>query len=539
MPKSRRFRVRFVRRLTHPPAAFNSSPGLDSVLGLSRREAKGIIHVSNVLEFSRAAAENWHVAAKLFVEPVPHTHAVQFYEDEEFLGRTVGQFLAEGLAAKDRIIVIATEAHRELFLAQLDLDAVEAALVDGALLFIDARETLSRFMVDGMPDRDRFREVLREVMAQSTVGRSLGARIRAYGEMVDLLWREGKTGAAIRLEELWNEAGNEHSFSLLCAYVMGNFYKEGETERFLEVCRNHSHVIPTEKYARTDTAHARLREISLLEQRANSLENEVRHRKNLETALRDALHERGKIEEDLRVSLRREREAREHAEANDAFKELFLGILGHDLRNPLNTVLTSAHLMVMRGELREGGPRRVERLIASGRRMERMIAQLLDVTRARLADGIPVERGEERDFASIVNKIIDEMRAAHPSRIIEIRAEPCPVRVDNDRFEQVISNLIGNAIAHGDPEQPIRVEVAPQGSLARLSVHNYGPAIDPELLPRLFDPFKRAVWGKKSTEGLGLGLYIVERIVAAHGGSIEVTSTLETGTRFEATFEKT
>ena len=493
--------------------------------------------MSNVLDFRRAAADRWHhVASTLFADPAPHTHAVQFYEDESFLAQTVGEFLAAGLRAGDSLIVIATEAHREAFLKRIDPSAVETALATGRLSLLDARETLSRFMIGEMPDPDLFRDVLSRLMANATENAPPNVRIRAYGEMVDLLWREGNTNAAIRLEELWNEAGEEHSFSLLCAYVMGNFYKEGESERFLEVCRNHSHVIPTEKYARIDDPHARLREISLLQQRANSLESEIRHRRELESALRDALRERSRIEDELRVSLRREKEAREQAEASDAFKELFLGILGHDLRNPLNTILTSARLMTMRGELQAGGPQRVTRLIASGLRMERMIAQLLDVTRARLAEGIPVERKEEQDLATITAKIVEEVRAAHPGRPIEVRAAPCKARVDPDRIEQVISNLVGNAIEHGDPKQPIRVDVAIRGSLASVSVHNEGTPIDPELLPRLFDPFKRAAWRKGHSGGLGLGLYIVERIVAAHGGKIEVESTAESGTRFEAIF---
>ena len=306
----------------------------------------------------------------------------------------------------------------------------------------------------------------------------------------------------------------------------------------MEVCRHHSHVIPTEKYGRLDGHHARLREISVLQQRARSLENEVRHRKELEMALRETLRERTRIEEDLRASLRREMAARERAEASDAFKELFLGILGHDLRNPLNTILTSARLMAMRGESRERGVKGLDRIIASGRRMERMITQLLDLTRARLADGIPVERGDERDLGSIVGKIVEEARAAHPSRTIDFHVEPCSVKVDVDRFEQVISNLLENAIAHGDANTPIRVEVAPSGSMASLRVHNYGTPIDPELLPKLFDPFKQALWAKGRAHGLGLGLYIVERIIAAHDGTLAVTSSAETGTRFEATFAR-
>jgi hypothetical protein len=105
--------------------------------------------------------------------------------------------------------------------------------------------------------------------------------------------------------------------------------------------------------------------------------------------------------------------------------------------------------------------------------------------------------------------------------------------VDGDRFEQVISNLLGNAVAHGD-ERPIRVSIRARGGHARIVVHNYGKAIAPAFMPMLFDPFQRERPEARS-EGLGLGLYISERIVAAHGGTIDVESTAESGTRFEVT----
>ena len=119
--------------------------------------------------------------------------------------------------------------------------------------------------------------------------------------------------------------------------------------------------------------------MNFLQQRARSLESEIARRKELETALRDALRERTRIEEDLRASVKREQAARVRAEANDAFKEVFLGILGHDLRNPLNTVLTTARLMTMRRELPPESQKRLGRIITSGVRMQKMIEQILDV----------------------------------------------------------------------------------------------------------------------------------------------------------------
>src|SRR6202044_3440064 len=116
-------------------------------------------------------------------------------------------------------------------------------------------------------------------------------------------------------------------------------------------------------------SNARLREVSLLQQRVRSLEAEIAHRKELEETLRDALRERTKIEEDLRATVTREQTARVRAEASDSFKEVFLGILGHDLRNPLNTVLTTARMMTMRNELPPESTKRLTRIITSGVRM--------------------------------------------------------------------------------------------------------------------------------------------------------------------------
>jgi signal transduction histidine kinase len=501
--------------------------------------------VSNVIRFPSIAGDDWaahaagptQLAGALLAEPASPTHAVQFYEEEEFLFDAVAHFLVGGLQAGDRVVVIATAAHREGFLERLQAVGVEA-MESGQLVLLDAPETLAKFMVGGMPDPDLFRDFIGRVMATLKGEGHRRARVRAYGEMVDILWREGNSRAAIRLEELWNIAGKDHSFSLLCAYVMGNFYKEGDEARFFEVCRNHSHVIPTEKFTRLDDPSARLREISLLQQRAQALESEIRHRKELEHALRDALAERGRAEEELRACVDREKEARAQAEASDAFKEMFIGVLGHDLRNPLNTVLTTVRLMTMRGELPAESQKRLDRVISSGERMQRMIEQLLDLTGARLAGGIRIER-RKQDLVPRISRIVDEVRAAHPAALIEFCSEgPCQALVDGDRMEQVASNLLGNAVKHGDPERRIRVEVAARGNVASVRVHNYGTPIDPAFMPLLFDPFKRGGKPGGRADGLGLGLYISERIVAAHGGKIEVQSSHGTGTRFEAIFPR-
>jgi PAS domain S-box-containing protein len=220
---------------------------------------------------------------------------------------------------------------------------------------------------------------------------------------------------------------------------------------------------------------------------------------------------------------------------NDDFRETFLGILGHDLRNPLSTILTTIQVLAMRQETPDDIRKWLGRVTASGVRMQRMIEQLLDLTRARLTDGIPVTLSpEEVDLAPLVGKIADEVRAAHPRSTIEVRVEGnCSARIDFDRIEQVVSNLLGNAVTHGDSTTPIRVVLASRPTAVSMTVHNYGAPIDPAFLPLLFNPFARGGNARGPSAGLGLGLYVSGRIIDAHGGKLSVESSQEAGTRFQ------
>jgi len=221
-------------------------------------------------------------------------HTVQFYETDDYLTDIVVTFLAEGLAAAGAVIVIATEAHRRQFTASLIARGVdlEGARSARRLVMLDAEETLARFMVDGAPDPARFRDVLDAVIAMVTHGDG-GVPIRAYGEMVDVLWRGGSASAAVELEELWNDAQRERAFSLLCAYAMGSFYKEaGGLHR---VCATHSHVREPQ-VARNGNGHG---------EHARALAAEIGQRVEVERALRAALRERKSLDEVRALSLRR------------------------------------------------------------------------------------------------------------------------------------------------------------------------------------------------------------------------------------------
>lgn len=174
--------------------------------------------------------------------PIGHHHAVQFYENEHSLCVTVARFLAEGLVARQPAIVIATAAHRaaiEEHLAGHLIDC-QAAKREGDLLLLDAEDTMALFMVNGQPDRGMFEANVGRMLEQALAGRT-GVTLRAYGEMVDVLWKRGQSQAAINLEILWNRLASKYNFALLCGYAMGSFYKQ--TRQMSDIAALHSHVV--------------------------------------------------------------------------------------------------------------------------------------------------------------------------------------------------------------------------------------------------------------------------------------------------------
>lgn len=468
--------------------------------------------------------------ARLIAEPPEASHLVQFYEDDAYLAGVVADFLAAGLRAGETLVVIATEEHRRMFAQRLTAAGqdVEEAVGSGQLIVLDAAETLGHFMVEGRPDPERF---LAHVggLIQRLRARSCHAPVRAYGEMVDLLWRAGNPDAAIRLEELWNDLGRRESFTLLCAYVMGNFYRESHGAGFRGVCGAHSHVLPAE--SQSSDPVALMREISLLQQRGRALENEIIHRQGLEAALREALSARLRAEEELRAQ-------NEELARTVRFSEMFVGILGHDLRNPLSAVTTAASLLLRRADS-EAVAKPAARILSSGQRMGRMISQLLDFTRIRLGKGLPLAR-DWIDLAELCRTVVEEAQLADAISRIEVEtAGELAGWWDGDRLSQLLSNLLGNALAHGSREGRVIIRLDGRRSAeVGLQVHNQG-VIPEDVLPVLFDPGRAtASTGRGTTSGLGLGLYISHEIVSAHAGSIQVASTPEEGTCFTVTLPR-
>jgi hypothetical protein len=174
------------------------------------------------------------------VTPIHH-HAVQFYGSEESLFTTVAGFLGEGLVTRQPAIVIATPAHRlaiEEHLCGRLIDCVQARH-NGDLVMLDAEDLLGQFMIGDEPNADLFEANVGVLVKQVLSGRGRTI-VRAYGEMVDVLWKHGRSEAAIKVEILWNKLADQYSFALLCGYAMGNFYKQAK--QLEDVCSLHTHV---------------------------------------------------------------------------------------------------------------------------------------------------------------------------------------------------------------------------------------------------------------------------------------------------------
>lgn len=224
-----------------------------------------------------------------------------------------------------------------------------------------------------------------------------------------------------------------------------------------------------------------------------------------------------------------------YSEHLDRSRQLFLAILGHDLRNPLTAIHMSAQLVSpVNGDFQS-----IEALSMIGtesKAMAKLIGDMIDFASTLLGSAMPLNC-EPVDLPMLCNEVIEGFRATHPQRALHFNPRgDLTVNWDATRIRQVISNLLGNALQHGSPKGPVELSAASEGSTVVLSVHNEGAPIPPEALPTLFDPLVRYATIesalRRAPGSIGLGLYIVREIVNAKGGTITVASTAQQGTTF-------
>jgi PAS domain S-box-containing protein len=547
-------------------------------------------------------------------------HFVQFYETDAYLVQSVSGFIGSALAAKEGAIVVATKSHRDrihkkLKARGLDLDALSAS---GQYSALDAADTLAEFMADGMPDADRFVKVIGGIIDKAAQDRG---RVRAFGEMVALLWAQGNRAAARRLEDLWNSLATTRSFALFCAYPLNGFGEDNDGGPFHDICACHSRVIPAESFASLGTKAEQLRAITILQQKAQELEAATEDReqadrdrarlaaiiessedaiisKTLDGTIQswnasaermfgytpqeavgkpitliippDRLSEevdilarlrRGeRIEhyETIRVSkegrqinislaispirdragnivgaskIARDITDRKLAEAarrdGERRKDEFLATLAHELRNPLAPIRNSLHILRMNDGFSPAVQRVHEMMERQVHQLVRMVDDLLEV--ARISRGNIDLKKERVELATIIHNALETSKplieAGGHKLTVSLPAEPILLDGDPVRLAQVFANVLNNSAKYTDKGGQITVSARRDGSNVAVSIRDTGIGIPREMLSRVFDMFAQVDHTQRRSQGgLGIGLSLVHRLVAMHGGSVEARS---------------
>lgn len=220
-------------------------------------------------------------------------------------------------------------------------------------------------------------------------------------------------------------------------------------------------------------------------------------------------------------------------------RDRFLAVLGHDLRNPVGAIMTAAQFLLDLPDLAELHRTTIAQMQSSARRMNRLIGDLIELARTRLGDSIPIARAAV-DLGDLLQGVVDEMISSYPARSFELRRTgDLRGQWDRERLIQALVNLVSNAVHHGAPDRPITIVASGTADEVTVSVHNEGVPIEADRIGHLFNALKAIQTDSMGDRRhLGLGLYIVDKIVAAHAGRIDVRSSAGEGTTFTITLPR-
>ena len=443
-------------------------------------------------------------------------HFVQFYDSDSYLTESVCDFIGAGLLSGEDAVVIATKGTSE--------ESRDRARRKGHRPNCRAgRGTLRRpgrgnlaVQIHGRC-RDRFhppRQDPRESIARPA---NDGGILHVYGEMVALLWDEGKVAAAISLEDFWNSLMETHSLALMCGYPMRSFNREADTEAFDEVCDRHSRVLPTESFAKLTEPEDQLLAVARLQQRISADETERMGMKLEQMKLEDALDRLKEL---------------------DRLRNDFVAMVVHDIRTP--NAVVGAFLEILRKDWDTLDHERIvdllTRAIANTANVTRLVDDIL--TASRLESGDFSYDLKPFDIAEIIYRAVGSARAANDSMRFEVSVPDGlpPALGDEARQLQILQNLLSNAAKFSASTSSVAIAVRREGYHLRIDVEDEGLGVSKADQARLFNRFSRIESRiEPKTKGTGLGLYITKALVEGQGGTISITSEPGVGSTFSYT----
>jgi signal transduction histidine kinase len=434
-----------------------------------------------------------------------HTgHVVQFYGEDRFLLDELSRFIGNALGAGKLAVVIATKEHREGLNRRLQSWGLDTswAVAQGRYLPLDAAATLSKIMHGASPDPIRFAEVVGSAIAKvkaATQGEP--GPVAAFGEMVALLWADGNFEAAVQLEQLWNEFGETHPISLHCAYPMSSFYRQEHGDSLLQICAQHSAVIPSESYTELVSQDERLRTIAQLQQKAQALETEVAERRLAEEKLRRHQAELESLVE-KRTSALRQLSSRLLSLQDSERRRI-----ARELHDSLGQYLVALKLNV---DLLRQSSSREELWSQSSELMDRCIAEV-----RTLSYLLHPPTMDAVGIASAARWYVEGFSLRSGLKIkLDVPADPVRLADATElALFRVLQEALTNVHRHSGASEA-GVMIQKSAGQVILEVRDNGRGIQPEMLDRF----------RESGAGVGVGLISMQERARELGGKLQLES---------------
>jgi signal transduction histidine kinase len=453
-------------------------------------------------------------------------HFVQFYESEAFLIDSIASFVSSGFDSGEIVLVLATAPHLNALRARLLEKQIPIELLENVRFFVqlDAEKVQADLTVDGVLSRERFKQFFGSLLSQA---RDAQRPIRVFGELVAVLWAQGKHATAIQVEELWNGLKSQQPFSLFCAYPLQAFAGKDLAEPLKQVCLTHSRIIPAESYSSLNSLDEKLRSITDLQQKSVSLTQEISEHSKTREELRATKADLKLRLTNLEEALQRERMYREQAEAGNRLKDEFLATVSHELRTPLNAIVGWSHLLNQGRLDASTSTRAVESIERNAKAQAQMIEDLIDVS--GLAAGTLRLKVAEVELGVVIHEAINALRSDAEAKgikvVVEADAACEPIIADSRRLQQVIWHLLNNAIKFTPPNGRVCIHLKKTQREVAIVVEDSGQGIEADCLDCVFEKFWQA--DRSTTRrhgGMGVGLSIVRYLVELHGGFVSAES---------------